>query len=129
LHQTKLVAAQTPFWCAEHNSLLFPFLSLFFEQELVVFSPSFDQYTSFLLTLVTTQHNFQLRGRTRINQDGWCSTKKKTREGNMWRVESKGGMGGVFFLFIYMQQAMTIRSRIGWNKDKSYNDEGKKFSN
>jgi hypothetical protein len=85
------------------NTILFYFLffPLFFEQELVVFSPSFDQYTSFLLTLVTTQHNFQLRGRTRINQDGWCSTKKKTREGNMWRVESKGGMGGFFFVYIY----------------------------
>ena len=48
----------------------------------------------------------------------------------MWRVENKGGTGG-YLLFIYMQQAMTIRSRMGWNKDNSQNDEGgkKNFSN
>ena len=47
-----------------------------------------------------------------------AAQKQEIREGNMWRVENKGGMGG-YFLFIYMQQAMTIRSRMGWNKDNS----------
>jgi hypothetical protein len=119
LHQTKLVAAQTPFSCAELNSLLFLFFSFLFEQELVVFSPSFDQYTSFLLTFVTTQHNFQLRGRTRINQDGWCSTKTRNSGGEYVAGRKQGWDGWVFFLVIYMQQAMTIRSRMGWNKDNS----------
>jgi len=27
--------------------------------------------------------------------------KQETREGNMWRVENKGGMGGYFFVYIY----------------------------
>jgi hypothetical protein len=57
-----------------------------------------------------------------------AAQKQETREGNMWRVENKGGTGG-YFLFIYMQQAMTIRSRMGWSKDNNENDEGKKFSN
>ena len=55
-----------------------------------------------------------------------AAQKQEIREGNMWRVENKGGMGG-YFLFIYMQQAMTIRSRMGWNKDNNYNNEGKKI--
>jgi hypothetical protein len=103
----KLVAAQTHFWCAEHNSLLFIFFP-FFEQELIVFSPSFDQYTPFLLTFVTTQHNFQQRGRTRINQDGWCNTKTRNSRGEYVAGRKQG-----------WQQAMTIRSRMGWNKDNS----------
>jgi hypothetical protein len=47
-----------------------------------------------------------------------AAQKQETREGNMWRVENKGGMVGIF-LFIYMQQAMMIKSRMGWNKDNS----------
>lgn len=44
-----------------------------------------------------------------------AAQKQETRLGNMWREENKGGMGGyIFFLFIYMQQAKTIRSRVGW---------------
>lgn len=42
-----------------------------------------------------------------------AAQKQETRVGNLWRVENKGGTGG-FFLFIYMQQAMTIRTRVGW---------------
>jgi hypothetical protein len=47
-----------------------------------------------------------------------AAQKQETRKGNMWRVENKGGTGGYFFV-IYMQQAKTIRSRMGWNKDNS----------
>jgi hypothetical protein len=84
------------------NTILFYFFSfLFFEQELVVFSPSFDQYTSFLLTFVTTQHNFQLRGRTRINQDGWCSTKTRNSGGEYVAGRKQGWDGWVFFVYIY----------------------------
>jgi hypothetical protein len=102
LHQTKLVAAQTPFWCAELNSLLFLFFPFFFEQELIIFSPSFDQYTSFLLTFMTTQHNFQLRGRTRINQDGWCSTKIRNLGGEYVAGRKQEWDGWVFFFgYIY----------------------------
>jgi hypothetical protein len=105
LHQTKLVAAQTPFWCAEHNSLLFLFFPFFFEQELVVFSPSFDQYTSFLLRFVTTQQNFQLRGAQGSTKMDGAAQKQETREGNMWRVENKGGTDGYFFwLYICSKQ-------------------------
>ena len=43
-----------------------------------------------------------------------AAQKQETAVGNMWRLENKGGMGGYFFLFIYMQQAMMIRSRVGW---------------
>jgi hypothetical protein len=82
LHQTKLVAAQTPFWCAEHNSLLFLFFPSF-EQELVVLSPSFDQYTYFVLTCMTTQHNFQLRGAQGSTKMDGAAQKQETQEGNM----------------------------------------------
>jgi hypothetical protein len=55
--------------------------------------------------------------------------KKKDSRGEYVAGRKQGWDGWVLFFYIYMQQAMTIRSRIGWNKDKSYNDEGKKFSN
>lgn len=42
-----------------------------------------------------------------------AAQKQETRVGNLWRVENKGGTGG-FVFFLYMQQAMTIRTRVGW---------------
>ena len=67
-----------------------------------------------------------------------AAQKQETQLGNLWRVENKGGTGG-FFLFIYMQQAMTIRTRVGWvgtcserfddqNNDNNQNDVEKKIS-
>ena len=46
-----------------------------------------------------------------------AAQKQETQEGNMWQIENKGGTG--VFLFIYMQQAMAIKKRMGWNKDNS----------
>lgn len=43
-----------------------------------------------------------------------AAQKQETRVGNLWRVENKGGTGGFVFFFLYMQQAMTIRTRVGW---------------
>ena len=68
-----------------------------------------------------------------------AAQKQETAVGNMWRLENKGGMGGYFFLFIYTQQAMMIRSRVGWmgtcskqfddqNKDNNQNNVEKKNS-
>lgn len=67
-----------------------------------------------------------------------AAQKQEARVGNLWRVENKGGTGGVFF-YIYMQKAMTIRTRVGWvgtcskrfddqNNDNNQNDVEKKNS-
>ena len=34
-----------------------------------------------------------------------AAQKQETREGNMWRVENKGGTGGYFFFFVYIYAA------------------------
>ena len=62
MHQPKLVAAQTPLVVL--NTILFYFFHsfIFFEQELVVFSLSFDPYTSFLLTFVTNTARLSTKG-------------------------------------------------------------------
>ena len=79
LHQPKLVAAQTPF--AVLNTILFYFFSfLFFKQELVVFSPSFDPYTSFLLTFVTNVAQLSTKGAHK-DQLRWMAQHKNKKLG------------------------------------------------
>jgi hypothetical protein len=101
VHQPKLVAAQTPLGVLNTILSFFFVFVFFFEQELVVFSLSFDPYTSVLLTFVTNAAQLSTKGAHK-DQLRWMAQHQKqgTRVGNLWRVENKGGMGG------YMQQSI-----------------------
>jgi len=73
--RTNQSAAQAPFWRAVHKSLLF----LFYIYILSLF----------LYLLRHTQHNFQLRGRSKDNIEGWRIPKNKKTQ-----VERVGICGG-----------------------------------
>ena len=81
MHQPKLVAAQTPLGVL--NTILFYFFSFllfFFEQELIVFSLSFDPYTSFLLTFVTNTARLSTKGAHK-DQLRWMAQHKNKKLG------------------------------------------------
>jgi len=67
--------------CGVLNTILFYFFSfLFFEQELVVFSPSFDPYTSFLLTFVRNAAQLSTKGAHK-DQLRWTAQHKNKKLG------------------------------------------------
>jgi len=80
LHHPKLVAAQTPLVVL--NTILFYFFHsfIFFEQELVVFSLSFDPYTSFLLNFVTNAAQLSTKGAHK-DQLRWMAQHKNKKLG------------------------------------------------
>ena len=116
MHQPKLVAAQTPLVVL--NTILFYFFHsfIFFEQEFIVFSLSFDPYTSFLLTFVTNTARLSTKGAHK-DQLRWMAHHKNKKLG--WGI-----CGGQ-------------KTRVGWvgtcskrfddqNKDNNQNDVEKK---